>query len=101
MEKDLATYSVQCAEVIDNAPVLVDDSDDVDIPVGQKRGRAPISEAVDDAAASPSSTNSIVDDYERIENEKRETPYLVLLLSKFGFCKKEQKVQWFFSGFLE
>jgi hypothetical protein len=62
MEKDLATNSVQCPEVIDNAPVLVDDSDDVDIPVGQKRGRAPISEAVDDAAASPSSTNSIVDD---------------------------------------
>jgi hypothetical protein len=55
MEKDLATYSVHCAEVIDNAPVLVDDSDDVDIPVGQKRGRAPMSEAVDDAGASPSS----------------------------------------------
>jgi hAT family C-terminal dimerisation region len=33
--------------------------------------------------------------YDRIENEKRETPYLVLLRSKFGFCKKEQKVQWF------
>jgi hypothetical protein len=56
MEKDLATYSVHCAEVIDNAPVLVDDSDDVDIPVGRKRGRAPMSEAVDDADASPSST---------------------------------------------
>jgi hypothetical protein len=54
MEKDLAIYSVQCAEVIDNAPVLLDESDDVDIPVGQKRGRVPISEAVDDAAASPS-----------------------------------------------
>jgi hypothetical protein len=56
MEKNLAAYSVHCAEVIDNAPVLVDDSEDVDIPVGQKGGRAPMAEAVDDADASPSST---------------------------------------------
>jgi hypothetical protein len=56
MKEDLATYSLHYAEVIDNAPLLVDDSDDVDIPVGQKRGRAPMSEAVDDADASQSST---------------------------------------------